>query len=211
MFSEFENLEKIEVLREDGMVDYYPHFLDLDQSTALFQKISSSEKFEQNDILLFGKRVKVPRLEAYYALNGEAYGYSGQALTVQLFPSYLNELRLQVQEKTKSQFNALLINYYRDGQDSNGWHADNEKSLGEEPNIASLSLGAVRRFELKHMANGIKKKYPFGQREPIAHARATSKALQASATENKRFAASTLEFNLSLGPAICLKSVTLKK
>jgi alkylated DNA repair dioxygenase AlkB len=157
MFSEFENLEKIEVLREDGMVDYYPHFLDLDQSTALFQKISSSEKFEQNDILLFGKRVKVPRLEAYYALNGEAYGYSGQALTVQLFPSYLNELRLQVQEKTKSQFNALLINYYRDGQDSNGWHADNEKSLGEEPNIASLSLGAVRRFELKHMANGIKK------------------------------------------------------
>jgi alkylated DNA repair dioxygenase AlkB len=116
MFSEFENLEKIEVLREDGMVDYYPHFLDLDQSTALFQKISSSEKFEQNDILLFGKRVKVPRLEAYYALNGEAYGYSGQALTVQLFPSYLNELRLQVQEKTKSQFNALLINYYRDGQ-----------------------------------------------------------------------------------------------
>lgn len=157
MFSEFEKLEKIEVLREDGMVDYYPHFLDLDQSTALFQKISSSEKFEQNDILLFGKRVKVPRLEAYYALNGEAYGYSGQALTVQLFPSYLNELRLQVQEKTKSQFNALLINYYRDGQDSNGWHADNEKSLGEEPNIASLSLGAVRRFELKHMANGIKK------------------------------------------------------
>lgn len=157
MFSEFENLEKIELLREDGLVDYYPHFLDSDQSTSLFQKICSSEKFEQNDILLFGKRVKVPRLEAYYALNGEAYGYSGQALTIQLFPDYLNELRLQVQEKTNSQFNALLINYYRDGQDSNGWHADNEKSLGEEPNIASLSVGAERRFEFKHMASGMKR------------------------------------------------------
>ncbi len=157
MFSEFENLGKIEVLTEDGIVDYYPHFLDLDQSTFLFEKICSAEKFDQNEIFLFGKRVKVPRLEAYYALNGEAYGYSGQALTVQLFPNYLNELRLQVQEKTNSQFNALLINYYRDGQDSNGWHADNEKTLGEEPNIASLSLGAARRFEFKHMASGMKK------------------------------------------------------
>jgi alkylated DNA repair dioxygenase AlkB len=157
MFSEFKNLEKIEVLQVDGMVDYYPQFLNGEQSTSLFQQICSSEKFQQNDIILFGKKIKVPRLEAYFALNGETYGYSGQQLIASKFPSYLNDLRLQVQEITGDQYNALLINYYRDGQDSNGWHADNERTLGKDPCIASLSLGAERRFELKHMASGMKK------------------------------------------------------
>lgn len=157
MFSEFKNLEKIEVLQVDGMVDYYPQFLNGEQSTTLFQQICSSEKFQQNEIILFGKKIKVPRLEAYFALNGETYGYSGQQLLVSKFPSYLHELRLKVQELTGDRYNALLINYYRDGQDSNGWHADNERTLGKDPCIASLSLGAERRFELKHMASGMKK------------------------------------------------------
>jgi alkylated DNA repair dioxygenase AlkB len=100
----------------------------------------------------------VPRLEAYYALNGECYGYSGQELAVNRFPSYLNELRLRVEQKTGQAYNALLINYYRDGQDSNGWHADNEKSLGKNPSIASLSLGATRRFEFNHLTKGTRQK-----------------------------------------------------
>ena len=103
------------------------------------------------------KKIKVPRLEAYYALNGEQYGYSGQQLKPEKFPKFLNELRLSVEKRTGYAYNALLINYYRDGQDSNGWHADNEKALGHNPSIASLSLGAARPFELKHLASGHKK------------------------------------------------------
>lgn len=158
MFSEYQNQDLIQLIQVDGFVDYYPEFLSENHSTALFEKINGAEQFDQNQIILFGKRIKVPRLEAYFALNGEQYGYSGQQLKVNSFPTYLNELRLLIEKKTNSSYNALLINYYRNGQDSNGWHADNERTLGLNPSIASLSLGAPRPFDLKHLKNGNKTK-----------------------------------------------------
>lgn len=158
MFSEYENSDQIQLITSDGIVDFYPKFLTERESQNLFERICSDEKLDQNQIVLFGKQIKVPRLEAYYALNGETYGYSGQNLAVNRFPSYLNELRLRVEQKTGQTYNALLINYYRNGQDSNGWHADNEKSLGKNPSIASLSVGATRRFEFKHLTNGTRQK-----------------------------------------------------
>jgi alkylated DNA repair dioxygenase AlkB len=158
MFSEFGNSDQIQLIATDGIVDFNPQFLSKIESQALFDRIHVTENFDQNEIVLFGKRMKVPRLEAYYALNGEVYSYSGQELRAKPFPNYLNELRIRVEQQTGQTYNALLINYYRDGKDSNGWHADNEKSLGKNPSIASLSLGAERRFEFKHLTNGIHKK-----------------------------------------------------
>ena len=157
MFSEYENLEPIRVVATDGFADYYPNFLAPAARAALLQQLLRLDSFQQNEIVLFGKKIKVPRLEAYYALNGEQYGYSGQQLQAEKFPTFLDELRLEVQERTGYKYNALLINYYRDGQDSNGWHADNEKTLGLNPSIASISLGAERTFELKHLSTGQKK------------------------------------------------------
>ena len=157
MFSEYENLEPIRVVATDGYADYYPNFLATAARAALLQQLLRLDSFQQNEIVLFGKKIKVPRLEAYYALNGEQYGYSGQQLQAEKFPLFLDELRLEVQKRTGNKYNALLINYYRDGQDSNGWHADNEKTLGPNPSIASISLGAERTFELKHLSTGQKK------------------------------------------------------
>ena len=157
MFSEYENMEPIRVVATDGYADYYPNFLEPRASTTLLQQLLLLDSFQQNEIVLFGKKMKVPRLEAYYALNGEQYGYSGQQLQAEKFPLFLDELRLEVQERTGYKYNALLINYYRDGQDSNGWHADNEKTLGPNPSIASISLGAERTFELKYLSTGQKK------------------------------------------------------
>jgi alkylated DNA repair dioxygenase AlkB len=157
MFSEYENLEPIRVVATDGFADYYPNFLAPAARAALLQELLRLDSFQQNEIVLFGKKIKVPRLEAYYALNGEQYGYSGQQLKAEKFPTFLDELRLEVQKRTGNKYNALLINYYRDGQDSNGWHADNEKTLGPNPSIASISLGAERTFELKHLSKGQKK------------------------------------------------------
>lgn len=157
MFSEYENSEKISVIATDGNADYFPNFLDPVAATHLFEQLLTQKSFQQNEIVLFGKKIKVPRLEAYYALNGEQYGYSGQELKPEKFPVFLNELRLSVEKSTGHTYNALLINYYRDGQDSNGWHADNEKALGNNPSIASISLGVARTFELKHMSTGQKK------------------------------------------------------
>ena len=157
MFSEYENLEPIRVVATDGFADYYPNFLAAAASADLLQQLLRLDSFQQNEIVLFGKKIKVPRLEAYYALSGEQYGYSGQQLQAEKFPPFLDELRREVQKRTGYKYNALLINYYRDGQDSNGWHADNEKTLGPNPSIASLSLGAERTFELKHLSSGQKK------------------------------------------------------
>jgi alkylated DNA repair dioxygenase AlkB len=154
MFSEYENLQKISVIKTDGIADYFPCFLRPDEYSALLEQLQQLSTFQQNEIILFGKKIKVPRLEAFYALNGEQYGYSGQQLKPEKFPTFLNELRLKVEKQTGYPYNALLINYYRDGQDSNGWHADNEKALGRNPSIASLSLGAERPFELKHLNTG---------------------------------------------------------
>jgi alkylated DNA repair dioxygenase AlkB len=158
MFSEYENSAQIPVISTDGYADYFPNFLEAAEAFALFEQIKQENTFRQNEIVLFGKKVRVPRLEAYYALNGAQYGYSGQQLKAEEFPSFLNDLRLKVEQKTGYAYNALLINYYRNGADSNGWHADNEKVLGNNPSIASISLGAARIFELKHLATGEKKK-----------------------------------------------------
>lgn len=158
MFSEYENLEKISVITTDGLADYYPQFLAPAASELLLQQLLDLDTFRQNEIFLFGQKIKVPRLEAYFALNGEQYGYSGQQFQPEKFPPFLEGLRRQIEDLTGYHYNALLINYYRDGQDSNGWHADNEKTLGANPSIASISLGAERPFELKHMSSGHKKK-----------------------------------------------------
>lgn len=157
MFSEYENLEPIRAISTDGYADFYPNFLAPTESTTLLQQLLLLDSFRQNEIVLFGKKIKVPRLEAYFALNGEQYGYSGQQLQVEKWPPFLDALRREVQKRTGYKYNALLINYYRDGQDSNGWHADNEKTLGTNPSIASISLGAERIFELKHLSSGKKK------------------------------------------------------
>lgn len=153
MFTDNENSSHTALVIEDGQLDFFSNFLDQESASSLYQRILSAVPFQENQIVLFGKQVKVPRLGAYFSLNGENYGYSGQTLINNPFPKFLDDLRLQIEAKTGCHYNALLINYYRDGQDSNGWHADNEKSLGKNPSIASLSLGAERNFELRHLAS----------------------------------------------------------
>jgi alkylated DNA repair dioxygenase AlkB len=153
MFTDFENSSPTSLVIEDGQLDFFSNFLEHESASKLYQRILTELPFQENQIVIFGKQVKVPRLEAYFSLNGENYGYSGQTLINNPFPGFLNDLRLKIEATTGCKYNALLINYYRDGQDSNGWHADNEKTLGKNPSIASLSLGAERNFELRHLEN----------------------------------------------------------
>ena len=95
-----------------------------------------------------GRSIPVPRLTAWYGTVG--YRYSGILHAARPLTEELRELRTLVEELAANSFNGVLANLYRDGRDSVGWHADNEPGLGAEPIIASLSLGAVRRFQLKH-------------------------------------------------------------
>jgi len=78
------------------------------------------------------------------------YSYSKQTMTASPMTGLLNKIKANIEIKTGEQFNSVLVNYYRDGNDSNGWHSDDEPELGDNPTIASLSLGAPRDFHLRH-------------------------------------------------------------
>jgi len=103
--------------------------------------------WRQESARLMGRSIQIPRLSAWYGAAG--YRYSGIMHAPQPLTEELQELQAVVEDLAGLSFNGVLLNLYRDGQDSVGWHADNEPVLGPEPVIASLSLGAVRRFQLK--------------------------------------------------------------
>ena len=104
---------------------------------------------QQGQITLFGNTYPKPRLEAFYGETGLSYTYSNQRFSALPMSPILLEILEAIMAKTQQQFNAVLINYYRNGNDSNGWHADNEPELGKDPIIASVSFGASRVFQLK--------------------------------------------------------------
>ena len=99
---------------------------------------------------MFGKQILQPRLTALYGDPKVRYGYSGIAMEALPFTEVLEKIKVRLQEFTNQEFTHVLCNFYRDGQDSMGWHRDNEPELGPEPLIASVSLGAVRRFVLRN-------------------------------------------------------------
>ena len=148
------SIQKIEL--EDTHLLYFPNFLSSIEADNWFTFLKNKVNFQSGEIKLFGKTYAKPRLEAFYAENELTYSYSGKQMKTQPFFKELEELRKRVETISNLNFNAVLINLYRNGMDSNGWHADDEKELGEDPCIASLSIGAERFFELKH--NQTKKK-----------------------------------------------------
>ncbi|TGE26489.1 alpha-ketoglutarate-dependent dioxygenase AlkB family protein [Hymenobacter metallicola] len=124
-------------------------FLPPTQAQRLLLELTHSIAWRQESIKLFGKAVPQPRLTAWHGEPTAHYTYSGLAWVPQPWTPVLQALRTQVEAATNARFNSVLLNLYRTGQDSMGWHADNEPELGLEPVIASVSLGSTRRFRLK--------------------------------------------------------------
>lgn len=141
---------------ENGWIEYIPGFIDSKISRELFDHLMNNSNWNQGEIKMFGKRIAIPRLEAFYADDGLNYHYSGQKLKTNLFTTELDFLRDKIQSYCNHTFNSVLLNLYQDENDSNGWHSDNEKELGDNPLIASLSLGESRRFEFRHNLSGEK-------------------------------------------------------
>jgi alkylated DNA repair dioxygenase AlkB len=139
---------KIKLLNAE--IEYTPAFFNLKESKKLFDLIYNKTNWIEDNIRVYGKVYKQPRLTAFYANNDKAYGYSNISMKPQPFSPILNAVKLKIEKATKMTFSSCLLNLYRDGQDSNGWHSDNEKELGKNPVIASVSLGAERLFHLKH-------------------------------------------------------------
>ena len=121
-----------------------------DEADALLAALRSQIDWQQEDILIFGEAKRVPRLVAWHGEPGTAYTYSGTAHEPLPWTPELLRVRHRAEELTGRSYNSVLLNLYRDGRDGMGWHADDEPGLGREPAIASVSLGATRRFKLRH-------------------------------------------------------------
>ncbi|MEM7186195.1 MAG: alpha-ketoglutarate-dependent dioxygenase AlkB [Bacteroidota bacterium] len=135
---------------QDATVSYFPNFLTAELASEAFKELKKTVAWQQDDIKVFGKVYKQPRLTALYGENGKSYSYSGIEMFPKPFTPLLLQLKKKIENVSSTTFTTVLLNLYRDGNDSNGWHSDNEKELGINPVIASLSLGAERRFKLKH-------------------------------------------------------------
>ena len=129
---------------------YAPDWLPAPIADELFFTVRQSVPWETHRIRLFGRWVDSPRLSCWIGDAEAAYTYSGARFEPHPWPATLRELRRRLADELGCEFNSVLANRYRDGRDCMGWHSDNEASLGPEPVIASVSLGASRRFVLKH-------------------------------------------------------------
>jgi len=137
-----------ELLPHDGSALYRPDFFNSADSDRMFRSILDETPWEARNIILFGKEVPQPRLACWY--GDLAYSYSGITLDPRPMTPTLLEIKQRCEEEASTQFNSVLVNLYRDGQDSMGLHADDEPELGSEPVIASVSFGAERNFRLRH-------------------------------------------------------------
>ncbi|MBT8182326.1 MAG: alpha-ketoglutarate-dependent dioxygenase AlkB [Eudoraea sp.] len=142
--------EKIELNLPESNIVYYPEFFCTEESNHYFKLLLEKTSWQQDDITVYGKTYKQPRLTALYANNKETYSYSKITMTPHVFTKELLKIKSKVETVIDVYFTTCLLNLYRNGQDSNGWHADNEKELGKNPIIASVSFGAERLFKLKH-------------------------------------------------------------
>ena len=128
---------------------YSPGFLDPSPAQELMVRLMESVPWGEEEIFLHGKMVKSPRLTAWYGDSGASYMYSGVPHTPLDWSPELSALRELVSSAAGVSFNSVLLNLYRGGEDSVSWHSDDEPELGPEPTIASISLGATRRFRLR--------------------------------------------------------------
>ena len=133
---------------------FEPAFLPAAEAEALLAQLTTDVAWEQRSIRIFGQEIPQPRLTAWYGDAEARYTYSGLAWEPRPWLPALQALRQRVEAATATRFNSVLLNLYRDGRDSMGWHADDEPELGPAPAIASLSLGAARQFRLRPRAGG---------------------------------------------------------
>jgi alkylated DNA repair dioxygenase AlkB len=134
----------------DATIEYYPDFFDKLRSNELFAKLRDEIPWQQDEITVFGKTHPQPRLTALFGNEGKSYAYSNVVMQPHGWNALLMFIKNELEEVCPENFTTVLLNFYRDGKDSNGWHADNERELGRNPIIASISFGAERTFHLQH-------------------------------------------------------------
>ncbi len=134
----------------DAALAFDPAWLAPTRADALFAGLRGQVPWEVHRIRIFGREVDSPRLSCWIGDPEARYRYSGTLFQPHPWPDLLRPVRDRLEEELGAGFNSVLANLYRNGHDAMGWHSDDEPELGPAPVIASLSLGAARRFALRH-------------------------------------------------------------
>jgi alkylated DNA repair dioxygenase AlkB len=143
------DISSANLLPHHGSVFLFREFFTVKQADDLLEHFLTSIPWTQQPVKIFGREIPQPRLTASFADDGISYGYSGIELLNNRWTPELLSVKSRVEEKTCCQFNTALLNLYRDGKDYMGWHRDNEKDLGKDPPVASVSFGERRKFQLR--------------------------------------------------------------
>ncbi|OBP13959.1 DNA methylase [Rheinheimera sp. SA_1] len=134
----------------DAELWLWPRWLDTKRSAAVMQTLQQQLQWQQPELRLFGNMVSIPRQQVWMGDTHCSYRYSGVTFMPQPWHPLVQKLTAWVNQQLNRQFNCVLLNLYQDGSDHMGWHSDDEPELGFCPDVASLSLGQARRFDLKH-------------------------------------------------------------
>ncbi|TYA92210.1 alpha-ketoglutarate-dependent dioxygenase AlkB family protein [Seonamhaeicola marinus] len=146
-----EQPDAIDFKLPDADVVLYTNFFSSEESNKLFKSLKETIEWQQDQVKFYGKVMDVPRLTALYGNDTNVYRYSGLTFYPKNWNEDLQFIKKRVESVAKVEFTSCLLNYYRDGRDSMDWHQDNEKELGNNPVIASVTFGAMRTFQLKHL------------------------------------------------------------
>lgn len=139
-----------EILLKDGVLEYHPCFFPVSEADRLLQQLLTQTDWKQESMNMYGKQVSFPRLMAWHGDPGSTYAFSGNAYSPQPWTTPLLEIKRLIEPVAGVSFNSVLLNLYRNGKDAMGWHSDDEPELGLNPVIASVNLGATRRFMLRY-------------------------------------------------------------
>jgi alkylated DNA repair dioxygenase AlkB len=138
------------LLPYDGIALYIPNFIEQNEASILYDILLDSIEWQRDSVKMFGKTHILNRKMAWYGDSDKKYSYSGISRSPISWTSELGKIKQRCESICLHSFNSCLLNYYQDGIQGMGWHADNEKELGNNPIIASVSLGVVRTFRCKH-------------------------------------------------------------
>jgi len=134
----------------DAALVLYNHFFTKEQADALYTRLLADTHWQQDDITIYGKTHLTPRLTAWYGNPGQSYTFSGTKMEPYPWTKDLLFIKEKIERQVNIDFTSVLLNLYRGGKDSVGWHRDNEAELGNNPPIGSVSFGETRPFQLRH-------------------------------------------------------------
>lgn len=141
------------LLPYDGIVNYYGKIMPHVQAQHYLQQLLNTIDWRNDEAVIYGKHIVTKRKVAWYGDNAFSYTYSGVTKQALAWTKELIELKALTEQLTGDKFNSCLLNLYHDGNEGMAWHSDDEKALGKNTTIASLSFGAERKFGFKHKRN----------------------------------------------------------